>query len=359
MSDPENWTVDHREYKDLPKELLKLETPNLDTFLYRHRARYGQQVNAFVADGRPDGKGTTSISSTPHNYRLDGMLMLGTAIDAFVTGTRQAVVDIPGVSMDWDDPLHTHGAFQTIRQGFSALAGNAEPLADIQVEALIVALKLQKGEEIRIRGESQGVDQAAGIITSMTTGRFAEQQFQITNVDLVEPILSYGRHSFLELFRTGADLNNFEASLIQQYLDENNEIGIDGAVPFEKESTWHKMADRRLKKLQSFAVYSSAAAIRMGIDAPLVRAVQDGSTGLRHAQFTLSRAVDSSVSHARDIALLAEALEREGASVRRSTLVTRENDLTAEGKPKLLAHGFSRSLGKSFALAQSIQKKAA
>lgn len=350
MSEPEKWILDHREYKDISKKELGFEAPELNTYSYLHKTRYGQLIDTFVADGRPNGVGYTEIASTSHNYRIDGLLKLRTAMEAYVTGSRQAVANVPGVDKNWR-------SFQSPRQLFAGLMGNTEPTATLQLEALIAALKLQKKDELRIRGESLGVDQGVGMITSMTSGRFAEMQFQITNVNFDELIYSYGMHSLGELFTTVGSLNNYEASLIPQYLGENNEIGHGDVLPSNKE---FPIADRGIKMLQAFAVGSSGAAVRKGIDVPLVRALQDSSSGVSpDTEFILSQAVNSSVSDPEDIALLAGALRKAHARVRLVTYVPPENDFGPDGKQKLLGHAFSRSIGKEAARAAWSQKKAA
>jgi hypothetical protein len=339
----EHQTIDHRKWNGASSDELGYTGDSLHTsLLHRHTNQSGQQFNVLNIDARRDGVGSTILASTPLDHRITPFFTLRAAIFARQMGVQFIVSEVPGVTIDPENPLRTKGAFQTPNQALSAFMGNYEPIAKAQLQAIDAEVGLEDGQEVELFGESLGTDYVVGMAQAIAHHSF-EKRLKISKMHLFEPVNSFGNYRVDRIIGILRKLTTIEAKRAPLYIAENEAIGHRNAKPFEQESEENEKIDKLLKTRQFLAAYFAGAGIRKGLHGAILDAMRDHSadgSGLHEAEIITSLAVHSSVSHEKDSSQLTDAINEAGG---RAKLVLLE---AGEGDQTPLGHGVLNSIGR-------------
>lgn len=337
----ENMVLDYRNWDSLSSDEIGYTGDALNVSTIRHVNKNGQKFNILNVDARVDENGPTILTTTSHDYRTDTLLERRMSILATHTGSRVIVCELPGVTIDRDDPFHTDGAWQTPIQLLSAISGNFDPIATAQLDAIDAEVGFYDGQEIQLFGESLGAYCVTAMARSIATGAFSKR-LKISRMDLVEPVNSYGNYRIGRQLSVLKHLATIEEQRRQSYLGENTLIGHGDVGAFETMSLDNKKIDRYLKSRQFPAVYLTGMGLRKGLDTALLQAMEDRTadgTGLYEADISVYRGKDSTVSKEEDIYELSEAIIRKGGHSRSIELRGGINDATPIGHHVLNSFG--------------------
>lgn len=309
----------------------------------------GQQVNVYSADARPlrpEGgrKGPTILKFQSHNYRIDELSERKTQIHAHHMGARVLDIELPGVTMDYHNPLATTGGFMTATQFIESFSGNFDSLSLAQLKAADQVARFEDGDEIQLYGESLGAYSVVALARALANGRF-EKQLRITDMTLVEPVNASGNRSIFDQLKLATEhLAKTEHRRRLVYLGENTIIG-HPVTMFEMLNDQTAAADRKLKSRlgQNLAATASGAGLRKGLEGALTGALKNDSQDgprIHDANITFARGRESSVTLASDMEGFAETARAKGVDIR---LVEFSS---AEGNPMAAGHSQLDSLGR-------------
>lgn len=330
------------DWDNLSSDELGYTGPQLSTETHRYESDNGQAFNVFVADARTSEDDPTILTSTSHDYRLDPLLKRRLSVAATQSNSRIVLSEIPGVTMDPEDPFHTKGGWQTPYQTLMAFTGNYDPLAEAQLEAMDSVIDFQPGQEIQLAGESLGAYAVVSMARVLGQRRF-KKQLTISRLDLMEPVNAYGNYMLLRQARMLYSLATREDQLRQVYLGENAAIGHGDIGAFEKLSDRTKKIDRHVKVRQIPAVYLTGAGLRKGLHTALKDALADRTndgTRLHEADITIARGIASSVSHEKDLVSAREFIREVGSDAKIISFEAEPDDET------LISHHVLNSLGR-------------
>lgn len=334
--------IGFEQWKGLSSDELGLTAPGLKIETHRYENQYGQQFNVLEVDARQSDSDPTIITSTSFDYRVDALLERRMAILATHSRARVLLSEIPGVTMDRQDPFHTKGGWQTPLQTLAAFSGNFDPLAREQLRAIDATVGLEDGSHIQLFGESLGAYAVTAMARVMAQHEF-DKGLRITQMDLVEPVNAYGNYT---LFRQATMLKNLatrEDRLRQIYLSENTLIGHGEIGAFEKQSDENMRIDKYVKRRQIPATYLTGAGLRKGLHAALKDTLSNNDSDgprLRDANITIARGIDSSVSLEKDLVSAAETIRDNGGYARTVSLEAAPGDTT------LISHHVLNSFGR-------------
>lgn len=303
-----------------------------------------QQFNITDIDARPNGEGPTVIYLTSHNYRIDELLERRMSIYATQTKSRVIICEMPGITMNRENPNRTKGAFQIPDQTSALLRGNWEPTSTAQLKAIDAVIGLEDGQEIQLLGESMSTHSVVGVLQSVAHGSF-EKNLNFTKIDLIEPINTSGKLSLGKIADLVSSLNTVEAFRKLIYLEENKRINHEVA-PYEQ---LHQKIVKRLNTRQLLATIATGLGVRVGIDTGLLELMENSSsTGLDlgSTRFTLITARESVVSSGKDARKLVQAINERGGHAQHVMMKARKGDVTPEGQPTPIGHAFGTSLGR-------------
>ena len=341
--------LDHRHWKGA--SALELGTAEDDKLIQTHRyeAENGQSFNVLEVDARKEGKpDKTIVGAISFDYRIDPLIRLKMAILAHHTSSRVLMTELPGVTVDHNEPFHTKGGWQTPWQTVAAFSGNFDPIAKQQLEAADSVAKFKDGDSIELFGQSLGAYSITAMTRVLAKGEF-HKNLRVSKMTLFEPVNAYGNHYLVDQLKMLKSLATIEDARRQLYLDENEAIGHPMRA-FEQISPETARIDKYVKTRpgQIIATYASGAGLRKGLHTALYNAMADKrSEGPRldEAQIIVARAADSTVSHEEDLLSLAGAAHEAGGSVRLARFTSGESDNTPFG------HHAPDSLGRMADLA--------
>lgn len=326
----EKMVVDFKRWKDLTSDELGLTAPGLKIATHRHENQWGQQFNVLEVDARQSDSDPTILTSTSFDYRIDELLERRMAILATHSNARVIVSEIPGVTMDRNDPFHTKGAWQTPIQTASAFSGNFDPLALAQLRAIDAEIGLDENSKIQLFGESLGAYAVIAMARVIAQYKF-DKGLRITQMDLVEPVNAYGNYTIFRQATMLKSLASREDRLRQVYLGENTLIGHGEVGAFERQSDENMRIDKYVKLRQIPATYLTGAGLRKGLHSALkdtLSNVDSDGPHLREAQIVIARGIDSSVSFEKDLLSAADTIRDNGGQVKTISLEAIAGDET-------------------------------
>jgi len=330
----ENVTLEFERFKNLSSDELGLTAPGLKVETHRHENKWGQQFNVLEVDARQTDTDPTILTSTSFDYRIDPLLERRMSILATRSNARVLLSEIPGVTMDRDDPFHTKGAWQTPRQTALAFSGDFDPLALEQLRAIDATVGLAEYENIQLLGESLGA-YAVTAMARVIAHRQFDKGLRITQMDLIEPVNTYGNYTLLRQAKMLGNLAGREANLRQDvYLGENTLIGHGEIRAFERQSAENKRIDDFVKRRQIPATYLTGAGLRKGLHTALKDALSNDDVDgphLRDARILIARGADSSVSFEKDLISAANTVRENGGYAETISLVAPKGDSTPIG----------------------------
>lgn len=346
----EKFTLDIEKWDSANDEDLGLVLPEgRQPVIHRYKSDNGQEFNVLVADGRKPGtSGSVELSSTSHDYRIDELMIARKTIDAVRGNTLVIASEIPGETKDPDGTLKTTGAWQTPKQTLAAMNGNYDLLALEQLKAMYSTGAIEDGSEVQISGQSMGAHMAASMLRNIANGRF-EHGLDVSRLYLFDPVNASGDHSILHQFSTLGALMAEEKIRNTYYIQENKDIGHTELVPFEQQSDETMKIDKYVKLRQAPAIYLTGAGLRKGFDSTLTDAL-DARTELRNTEIIYARAVDSTISHAQDMLLAIEAIQKHGGRARFVSVEGPDNDDTP------VAHHVRDSIRRSASHADELRR---
>lgn len=352
MSQFETAPLDHRRWGGTPDAELGTEVPGRMPHLHRYAAPNGQAFNVLEIDEREDKdgrkSGSTIVGALSFDYRIDPLLTQKMGILAHHNKARVLMTELPGVTVDHDDPYHTRGAWQTPVQTVAAFSGNFDPLALQQLNAVDHVADFQDGEEIQLFGQSLGAYSITAMARVLASGNFPKR-LAVSKMTLFEPVNAYGNYYLINQLKVLKNLATTEDARRQSYLNENEHIGHPMRA-FEQLSDETRAIDNYVKSrpLQIVSTYASGAGLRKGLHTALRDATANRDADgprLHEADITVARAIDSTVSHEKDLISLADAAHESGVPVRLVEFTSGGGDLTP------LGHHSPDSLGRMADLA--------
>jgi len=352
----EKLTLDLDRWTGSTSDELGYTSPSLFAETHRFKDTNGQEFNVLEIDGRKEGTdGPTILSSTSFDYRIEDLLERRMAILATHKNARVLLAEIPGVTMDRQNPFNTKGAWQTPKQTLFASMGDFDLLAEQQLRAIDATVGLEEGMDVQLFGESLGAYAVVAMARVMAQRTF-NKGLRVTQMDLVEPVNAYGNHTFIRQALMLKNLATIEDTRRAIYLDEENaRIGHGDIVAFEKQSEENMRIDKHVKLRQIPATYLTGAGLSKGLHTALTHALantdNDGPQ-LRDADIFLSRAVDSTVSFEKDLASAANTIRENGGHAFTYSLEAADGDKTPIG------HHILNSLGRLASYAELRTPKA-
>ncbi|MGH7218065.1 MAG: hypothetical protein ACREGE_01280 [Candidatus Microsaccharimonas sp.] len=285
----------------------------------------GQYINVFNADARPlntsgERIGPTILKFQSHNYRIDELSERKTQIHAHQAGARVLDIELPGVTMDYQDPKNTKGGFMTPLQFAQSFSGDFDALAHAQLKAADQVVAFKDGDEIQAYGESLGAYSAVALARVLARGRF-EKQLHISKMTLVEPVNGTANRSIMNQLKMSTErLAKIEHYRRLVYLTENTTIG-HPVTMFEMLNDQTAHIDTALKSRigQAVAAAASGAGLRKGLEGALWGALANRSEigpRLHEADITIAHGRESSVTLAKDLSNLADVARERGVTVR-------------------------------------------
>lgn len=346
-------TLDYRRWNESSDDELGVATTDKTVELHRYIAENGQSFNVLDVDARTVGEsgeqeGPTIVGAISFDYRIDPLLTHKMSILAHHASARVLMSELPGVSVDHDDPFHTKGAWQTPAQTVAAFSGNFDPLALEQLRAVDSVAHFQDGDEIQLFGQSLGAYSVTAMTRVLANGSF-EKALTVPKMTLFEPVNAYGNYYLINQLKMLKNLATTEDTRRQVYLDENAQIGHPMRA-FEQLSDETLAIDKFVKSrpAQIIATYASGAGLRKGLHSALYDAMNNKTEDGPHladAEIIVARATDSTVSHDEDLISLADAAHDAGGSVRLVKFSAGEGETTP------LGHHSPDSLGRMADLA--------
>lgn len=297
---------------------------------YNEGEKHQQQFNVLDIDARNGEPGPTIITSTPFNYRIDPLMRRRMTQLATHSKARVLASELPGVTIDLDDPENTGGDYQTIPQTLMALCGNFDLLAAKQLEAIDSVANFADGDQIQLVGHSLSAYSMVAMARVIAQGKLYDKQLAITRMDLIEPVNAYGNHTIDHQIKMFFQLAQLEDQRRQLYLQENVRIGHGDIGAYEKISPFTAKADKYVKRRQVLAIYASGAGLRKGMTPALDQAFE-ASPDLRNTQFVLSRGIDSTASFENDLLSAAYAIRNSGGKAETIAFVAEKGDSTPMG----------------------------
>jgi hypothetical protein len=322
-------------WKDVTDNEIGLTSGDLKTELHRYKNDQNQEFNIFIADARKSADDPTIISSTSFDYRIDPLLENSTKILANRSNARVIVSEIPGITMDRDHPYQTTGAWQTPRQTLLAFSGDFDPLTYEMLNGIKAVAGLERGAKLQFKGNSLGAYAVVSMARNIALRRI-DEDYQITRMDLIEPVNSYGNYTLARQAFILRSLATTEDQRRQLYLGENTTIGHGEIKAFEQQSDENMRIDRYIKSRprQILATYLTGAGLRKGLDSALKDALSNRDSDgphLREAKIVIARGIDSTVSFENDLISVADTVRENGGQVQTISLKAETGDTTPIG----------------------------
>lgn len=320
MNTFESPVLDYRHWSGNSKRDLGIANDDKLVRVHRYVAENGQSFNVLEADARKEGKdGATIVGAVSFDYRIDPLVAQKMSILAHHTSSRVLMAELPGVTVDHEDPFNTKGGWQTPYQTIAAFSGNFDPIAKQQLEAVDWVAKFEDGDSIELFGQSLGAYSVTAMTRVLAKGEF-RKNLRVSKMTLFEPVNAYGNYFLLNQLKMLKNLATIEDALRQRYLDENEFIGHPMRA-FEQIAPETARIDRHVKSrlAQFIATYASGAGLRKGLHTALYDAMANRRSDgphLNEAQIVVARAAESTVSHDADLLSLADAAHEAGGSVR-------------------------------------------
>lgn len=325
------------------------------TSLNTQYAKTNQEIGVFVAEPR-ESNGSTIIMPAQHEYRNEPLVMQRAQIMAHHTGSRIALVEMPGtvglVHPDDNNPQgysiysssnKLEGARQTVPQLISAVRGDFSEHAGLQLDAVTSALSLDSTDPLILFGESMGAATATEMVRHI-----GQRGLSLDAIVLHEVVNPSSRRSISWLFPLLKNLGGIESQLRNEYFQENTEIG-HPIVAFEQSSESNKRLDSARKSIgqQALGGIANGLGLRTGIEPTLLDALKGFSAHITPS-VSLIRGYDSAVTDAQDYVQLANALKENGVMAN----VAQYKDAREQQR---LGHFFLFSLGRQAAFAQNLR----
>jgi hypothetical protein len=334
-----------RQWENVSDDELGLTSPGLKFERTRHPNNKGQQFTILDIDARNGKPGPVILVSASFDFRDQPLSEAQMKILAVHSRARVMWSEVPGITIDLDDPMHTRGDFQTLPQTVLAFSGNFDLLAAEQLKAFYEVGELENEEDIQLVGKSLGAYEAVAMARVNAQGKLFKHALNITRIDLQEPVNAHGNYKIDRQVKLLLDLAKIEDRRRELYLDDNTRIGHEMKA-FEKYNDATKDQDKYVKRRQILATYATGAGLRKGLDRAAIDALE-ASPDLRGALFSLSHAGQSFVSFDKDIESAAHVIRENGGRAETFTYFGEKND----PNPMAISHHFQDRLSWQASLA--------
>ncbi|HEY8886182.1 MAG TPA: hypothetical protein VIM31_01630 [Candidatus Microsaccharimonas sp.] len=339
-----------KQWENSSSDELGFTSPDVTRKTTRFINDKGQQFNVVDVDARNGQPGPTVLTSMSFDFRAQPlyearMATIGTQLQARVISS-----EIPGITINLDDPDHTRGDFQTPHQTAMALFGDFDPLAEEQFKAMYEVGELSDDDEYQFLGGSLGAYSVVAMARAMANGKLFGKNFNVTRMDLIEPVNAYGNYTILRQGKILYNLATTEDQRRQVYLAENAARGYgDSGKAFEKISPYTLKQDKYVKGRQVLATYATGIGLRKGLHAALEDALER-APDLRGTDIALYRAKDSTVSFEADLQSASQTIRDNGGQAEAFTLVGEVGDATPIGHHVLDSHDRNASFARALQL---------
>jgi len=311
---------------DASSDIPEVDYAAIKTKTSRFTNSKKQKFNILDIDARNGEPGPTILTSTAFNYRFQPLYIAVMTTLAVQSGARVVSSEIPGITIDLDDPLHTTGDFQTPAQTMLALSGDYDPLGTEQIKAMYEVGELSEDDEYHFVGVSFGACAVVAMARALSKRKLFAKKFNVTEMDLIDPVNAFGNHTIVRQAQLLYNLATTEDQRRQLYLAENEAGGYgDGGKEFTKISPDASKHDKHVKLRQIVATYATGIGLRKGLHTTLADALRDAPE-LRNMHVTLSRANDSSVCRDSDLQSAAETIRQSGGRADVQTLVGKQGE---------------------------------
>ena len=259
-----------------------------------------------VLDVRPRNERTAPIVfPMSFDYRIDSLMKARLRVLAAVVGARVIGVETPGVTMDAVAPVRTTRTSVPWTVMWSTLCGDFRKLAEMQVQAITQALRLNLGE-VQLVGESLGA-QAVSAMASFVAVR---------SLDLIEPA-NAERRPLQELPALGRALTTLEHERRRDMIALSRRRGWPDILAFEDSSPENTALDHDFKRFSNQGRWAVVSAV--GLHRPLQKTLVRVPLSV---PITMWRARESTVCTAAAFETLRVELNARGHQVEIVTMST-------------------------------------
>jgi hypothetical protein len=339
-----------KQWESASSDELGFTSPDVTKKTTRFTNAAGQQFSVIDIDARNGEPGPTILSSPSFDFRAQPLYEARLATIAVQANARIMSSEIPGVTIDLDDPYRTQGDFQTRHQTTMALFGDFDPLAAEQLKAMYEVGELSDDDEYQFLGGSLGAYAVVAMARAMAHGKLFGKNLNFTRMDLIEPVNAYGNYTLLRQGKMLLSLAGLEDKRRKEfYLAENEARGYgDSGKAFETISAETLKQDVFVKSRpqQIIATYATGIGLRKGLHTALENALHDAPE-LRGMNIALIRGLDSTVSHETDLQSAAHTIRESGGRATTFTLVGEAGDPKPIGHHVLDSHDRNGSFAKA------------